>query len=58
VQGEEVEALEKILKSHSWAQDIIWSFKYEAEKNHSIDYVYKKLWIFLKNMGQPVNMIN
>jgi uncharacterized tellurite resistance protein B-like protein len=51
VQGEEVEALEKILKSHSWAQDIIWSFKYEAEKNHSIDYVYKKAMDIFKEHG-------
>lgn len=51
VQGEEVSALEEILKNHSWAQDIVWSFKYEAQKNHSVDHVYKKALDIFKEHG-------
>jgi uncharacterized tellurite resistance protein B-like protein len=51
VQGEEVAALEKILKNHSWAKDIVWSFNYEAQKNNSVEYVYDKAMDIFKEHG-------
>ena len=42
VQGEEVEALQQVLKSHSWAADIIWSFNYERGKDHPVEQTYRK----------------
>ena len=51
VQGEEVAALKHILKNHSWAKDIVWSFKYEAQKNNSVEYVYAKAMDIFKEHG-------
>jgi uncharacterized tellurite resistance protein B-like protein len=42
IQGEEVEVLEKIVKNHQWAEDIVWSFNYERKKDLSVEYVYRK----------------
>jgi hypothetical protein len=51
IQGEEVAVLEKILKNHSWAKDIVWSFNYEAQKNNSVEYVYNKAMDIFKEHG-------
>jgi uncharacterized tellurite resistance protein B-like protein len=51
IQGEEVTALEEILKKHSWGKDIVWSFTYEAQKNHSVEYVYQKAIDIFKENG-------
>lgn len=51
VQGEEVAVLEHILRNHSWAKDIVWSFKYETQKDNSVDYVYDKAMDIFKEHG-------
>jgi uncharacterized tellurite resistance protein B-like protein len=51
VQGEEVAVLEHILRNHSWAKDIVWSFKYEAQKDNSVEYVYNKAMDIFKENG-------
>jgi uncharacterized tellurite resistance protein B-like protein len=51
VQGEEVATLEHIVRNHSWAKDIVWSFKYEAQKNNSVEYVYAKAMDIFKEHG-------
>lgn len=43
IQKEEVEALEKILAKHPWANEIKWSFDYELSKNNSVDELYNKV---------------
>lgn len=51
IQGEELTALESILKNDSWAKDIVWSFKYEMAKNHPLAYVYNKAIDVFKEHG-------
>jgi len=43
IQDEERETLKSILKKHSWANEIKWSFNYEEAKAHSIDELYNKV---------------
>ena len=39
IQNEEREALRLLLKDHSWAADVNWSFNYEESKNSSVEAV-------------------
>lgn len=43
IQKEEVETLEKILKSHPKGEEIKWSFAYEADNQNDIEALYKKV---------------
>ena len=43
IQQEEKDALDKILRGHSWANEIKWSFNYEMEHRNFIDYLYNKV---------------
>ncbi len=51
VQGEEIAALEYILRNHSWAKDIVWSFHYENQKDNTVEYVYNKALDIFKEHG-------
>ena len=43
IQDEELEVIKEILKDHKWAEEIKWSFIYEASKERDIEEVYKKV---------------
>lgn len=43
IQEEEVEALDRITKNHTWASDINWAFNYNKQINESADFLYKKV---------------
>lgn len=43
IQESERDTLKKILKKHSWADEIKWSFDYEEANKHSVDDVYAKV---------------
>jgi len=43
VQKEEMEVLISILKGHSWAENIQWSFDYEHDKSRDIEALYQKV---------------
>ena len=51
IQNEEREALRLLLKDHSWAADVNWSFNYEESKNSSVEEIYKKVISFCQNYG-------
>ena len=51
VQEEEIDALHKILSTHSWAADISWSFNYERSKNNSVESAYAKAIDIFKENG-------
>lgn len=51
IQNEERDALKKLLKNHSWASDVNWSFNYEESKNSSAEEIYKKVIIFCQSYG-------
>lgn len=42
IQKEEEQKLHEILKGHEWAQEIEWSFHYEAERDHTVEFAYRK----------------
>lgn len=43
IQKEEIEALEKITKNHSWAKEINWAFNYDRAHGESVEFLYKKV---------------
>ncbi len=43
IQDEELDVVKEILKDHKWAEEIKWSFIYEASREHSIEDIYKKV---------------
>lgn len=51
IQNEERDALKKLLKNHSWASDVNWSFNYEESKNSSAEEIYKKVINFCQSYG-------
>ena len=51
IQDEERDALTKLLKDHSWATDIEWSFNYEESKQPSIEDLYDKVIIACHRVG-------
>lgn len=51
IQPEEETALHEILNSHPWAKEIEWSFKYEKNKQNSVEDVYKKVIDFCHHFG-------
>lgn len=51
IQDEERGALTKLLKNHSWARDIEWSFNYEESKQPSIEELYDKVIIACHRIG-------
>ncbi len=44
VQKEEIETLKSLLKYHSWAKEIKWSFNYELNKDNSLEDTYLKVY--------------
>ena len=42
IQGEEITALENIVKGHPWSNEITWSFQYEQKKDKSLEQAYQK----------------
>jgi len=51
IQDEEKDALNELLKKHSWASEIKWSFNYEATKNSDPEETYKKVINFCHSYG-------
>ncbi|MCT4582190.1 MAG: TerB family tellurite resistance protein [Flavobacteriales bacterium] len=51
IQEEEKEALNQLLANHSAEHEIKWSFNYEANKNNSVEEVYKKAISFCQHYG-------
>ncbi len=51
IQVEEREAIQELLKGHSWANDIQWSFNYEESKQPSIEELYDKVIIACHRVG-------
>ncbi|MFK7947499.1 MAG: TerB family tellurite resistance protein [Saprospiraceae bacterium] len=42
IQNEEIQALNKLVESHPWAKEIVWSFNYEQGKGKSVEEAYEK----------------
>lgn len=51
IQDEEKESLNELLKGHTWAEQVKWSFEYEADKNPSVEEVYNKVLNFCHSYG-------
>lgn len=51
IQYEEKEVLDQLLANHSSGKEIKWSFNYEANKDSSVEEMYKKVIDFCKNYG-------
>ena len=51
IQNEEKVSLAELVKEHAWAEQITWSFDYEALNNSSIDDVYSKVINFCHRYG-------
>jgi uncharacterized tellurite resistance protein B-like protein len=51
IQDAEKDSLTDLLANHSWAKQIQWSFDYEANKNTSVEEVYKKVINFCHSYG-------
>lgn len=51
IQEEEKESLQKLLKNHSWASEIKWSFYYEEANNSSLEETYNKVINFCHAYG-------
>ncbi len=51
IQQEEKDAMKDLLKEHPWAEQINWSFEYEASKEKSVDEVYNKVISYCKHYG-------
>ena len=43
IQDEELDVIKEILKDHKWAEEIKWSFIYEASRENNIEEVYNKV---------------
>lgn len=51
VQEEEVQTLKKLLKAHSWAKEIEWSFDYENRKESDLEDTYLKVFHACVDIG-------
>ena len=51
IQNEEYEALNELLKNHTWAKEIKWSFDYESKKDSDIENIYNKVINFCHAYG-------
>jgi hypothetical protein len=51
IQGEEITALEDIVKDHPWASEITWSFKYEKRNDKPLSEVYDKALMICQEYG-------
>lgn len=51
IQKEEIDTLDKILKTHPWAKEVKWSFDYEAEHQNSVEDLYKKVLTICHEYG-------
>jgi len=51
IRNSEREKLNEILKGHSWADQIKWSFDYEVKKNTSVEELYKKVITYCEMHG-------
>lgn len=51
IQGEEITALENIVKGHPWASEITWSFNYEKKKGKTLAEAYEKALEICKEYG-------
>ena len=51
IQNEEKDSLNELLRNHSWASEIKWSFNYEATNNASVEETYKKVINFCHRFG-------
>lgn len=51
IQEEEVSALEKVLKGHTWSKAIKWSFNYERSKKISVESAYLRAMATFKEFG-------
>jgi uncharacterized tellurite resistance protein B-like protein len=51
IQPSEIQALEKKLAGHPWAEDIKWSFDYEVKNDNAIDDLYKKVISYCEEHG-------
>ena len=51
IQGEEIAALENIVKGHPWSSEITWSFNYEKKKDKSLSEAYEKALMICKEYG-------
>lgn len=51
VQDEEKQVLAELLKGHKWAEQIEWSFNYEATREPSVDELYDKVIAVCHRIG-------
>ena len=51
IQASERNALKEILKTHTWAQEVNWSFNYEESKTADIDDLYQKVIAVCHRIG-------
>lgn len=51
IQEEEKQAMQNLLQSHPWAEQINWSFDYEVSKGKSVEEIYHKVISFCKHYG-------
>jgi len=51
IDDSERKALDEILKKHSYADEIKWSFKYEESKQNSVEDVYSKVIAVCHRIG-------
>jgi uncharacterized tellurite resistance protein B-like protein len=54
IQQEELDTLNDLLKDHTWAKEIKWSFDYEAGKAKDIEDTYNKVINFCHSHGPSV----
>ncbi|MBB6459296.1 TerB family tellurite resistance protein [Flammeovirga kamogawensis] len=51
IQDEERDALNELLKNHSWASEIRWSFNYEENQNATVEETYNKVINYCHSYG-------
>jgi len=51
IQDEEIQAFEKKIEGHPWAQAIKWSFDYESKHDRSPEELYKKVVSICEELG-------
>lgn len=51
VQEEEISTLQTLLKGHTWAKEIEWSFNYELNKDNSLEDTYLKVYHACLDIG-------
>lgn len=51
IQNEERDSLNELLKDHTWASDIKWSFNYEESRESSVEETYNKVIDFCHSYG-------